>query len=89
LVAHAGRPTRANSTGTSWLGTAGSGDVLSGLAGTYLAAGLDPREAGSMAAFIHGVAGQLLSKGEISPLRSRELADALPDAVAAIRGSRT
>jgi NAD(P)H-hydrate repair Nnr-like enzyme with NAD(P)H-hydrate dehydratase domain len=42
-----------------------------------------------MAAFIHGVAGQLLSKGEISPLRSRELADALPDAVAAIRGSRT
>ena len=89
LVAHAGRPTRANSTGTSWLGTAGSGDVLSGLAGTYLAAGLDPLEAGSMAAFIHGVAGQLLSKGDISPLRSRELADALPDAVAAIRGSRT
>ncbi len=31
-----------NPTGTPWLGTAGSGDVLSGLIGSLLAAGLEP-----------------------------------------------
>ena len=31
-----------NPTGTSWLATAGSGDVLSGLAGSLLAQGLEP-----------------------------------------------
>ena len=34
-----------NPTGTSWLATAGSGDVLSGLAGSLLAQGLDPARA--------------------------------------------
>ena len=33
-------PVRVNATGTPWLATAGSGDVLSGLAGSLLAAGL-------------------------------------------------
>ncbi|MGH8829322.1 MAG: NAD(P)H-hydrate dehydratase, partial [Jiangellaceae bacterium] len=50
---------RVNPTGTSALATAGSGDVLAGLAGSLLAAGLDPLDAGSVAAYVHGVAGQL------------------------------
>lgn len=54
----AGGPVRVNPTGTSWLATAGSGDVLSGLAGSLLAAGLDARDAGSVAAYLHGLAGR-------------------------------
>jgi hydroxyethylthiazole kinase-like uncharacterized protein yjeF len=48
-----------NRTGTPWLGTAGSGDVLSGLIGSLLASGIDPPEAAAVGAFVHGVAGQL------------------------------
>ena len=47
-----------NATGTPWLGTAGSGDVLSGLIGSLLAAGLAAPLAAAGAAHIHGVAGQ-------------------------------
>ena len=38
------------------LATAGAGDVLAGVSGTLLAAGLDPLDAGSLAALVHGVA---------------------------------
>jgi hydroxyethylthiazole kinase-like uncharacterized protein yjeF len=48
-----------NRTGTPWLATAGSGDVLSGLVGSLLAAGLDAPLAAASGAFVHGVAGQL------------------------------
>jgi NAD(P)H-hydrate repair Nnr-like enzyme with NAD(P)H-hydrate dehydratase domain len=48
-----------NRTGTPWLGTAGSGDVLSGLIGSLLASGLDPPLAAAVGAYVHGVAGQL------------------------------
>ncbi|PZS20714.1 MAG: NAD(P)H-hydrate dehydratase, partial [Pseudonocardiales bacterium] len=47
-----------NATGTPWLGTAGSGDVLSGLIGSLLAAGVPPPLAAAAGAFVHGVAGQ-------------------------------
>jgi hydroxyethylthiazole kinase-like uncharacterized protein yjeF len=49
---------RANTTGTVALATAGSGDVLSGLAGALLARGLSARDAASVAAHLHGLAGQ-------------------------------
>jgi len=48
-----------NRTGTPWLGTAGSGDVLTGLIGSLLAAGLPAPLAAASGAFVHGVAGQL------------------------------
>ncbi len=51
-------PIRANTTGTATLATAGSGDVLSGLAGALLARGLPGRDAASVAAHLHGQAGQ-------------------------------
>jgi ADP-dependent NAD(P)H-hydrate dehydratase / NAD(P)H-hydrate epimerase len=47
-----------NATGTPWLATAGSGDVLSGVLGSLLAAGLPPPLAAASAAYVHGVAGQ-------------------------------
>ena len=42
-----------NRAGASWAATAGSGDVLSGVIGSLLAAGLMPAEAAAAAAFVH------------------------------------
>lgn len=50
--------TAVNLTGSGWLATAGSGDVLSGLLGSLLAAGLDPFVAAVVAAHVHGRAGE-------------------------------
>jgi NAD(P)H-hydrate epimerase len=39
------------------LATAGTGDVLAGMVGALLAQGVDPFDAGALAAFLHGRAG--------------------------------
>ncbi|MFE6663088.1 NAD(P)H-hydrate dehydratase [Streptomyces sp. NPDC057697] len=71
-------PVRVNPTGTSWLATAGSGDVLSGLTGSLLAAGLAPRDAASVAAHLHGLAARHASDG--SPVSAQDVAEAIPAA---------
>jgi ADP-dependent NAD(P)H-hydrate dehydratase / NAD(P)H-hydrate epimerase len=60
-------PVLVNTTGTSWLATAGSGDVLSGLAGALLAQGLLPPEAAIAAAYLHGIAGRLAAADSAGP----------------------
>ncbi|GGD23427.1 NAD(P)H-hydrate dehydratase [Nocardioides daphniae] len=57
LVVHPDGRARVNTTGTPWLATAGSGDVLTGLVGSLLASGLDPFDAASVGAWLHGEAG--------------------------------
>jgi ADP-dependent NAD(P)H-hydrate dehydratase / NAD(P)H-hydrate epimerase len=79
IVAPDGR-VRVNTTGVPWMATAGAGDVLSGLIGALLAAGLEPFDAASVGAWLHGSAGSLASSG--GPLTAAGLADVLPDAVA-------
>ncbi|MFJ6719465.1 MULTISPECIES: NAD(P)H-hydrate dehydratase [unclassified Streptomyces] len=69
---------RVNPTGTPWLATAGSGDVLSGLAGSLLAAGLSAPDAASVAAYLHGLAARRAASG--APLLAHEVAEALPSA---------
>jgi NAD(P)H-hydrate repair Nnr-like enzyme with NAD(P)H-hydrate dehydratase domain len=56
-------PVLVNTTGTGWLATAGSGDVLSGLAGALLAQGLGPAEAAAAAAYLHGLAARRAAAG--------------------------
>lgn len=56
LVAEPGGGVRANPTGNAWLGTAGAGDVLAGLVGALLAAGLPAFDAASVGAWLHGEA---------------------------------
>ena len=77
-------PVLVNPTGTPWLATAGSGDVLSGLAGALLAQGLEPAQAGLAAAYLHGLAGRLAAapdpdSGE-APIGASDLVRALPAA---------
>jgi hydroxyethylthiazole kinase-like uncharacterized protein yjeF len=74
LVATPGRPTRVNLSGTPWLGTAGSGDVLAGLIGSLLASGLGPHDAASVGAYLHGRAAEVLG----GPLTARAIAATLP-----------
>jgi len=81
LVASEGLPTRVNLSGSPWLGTAGSGDVLAGFAGSLLAAGAHPRDAGSLAAFLCGAASIRANRG--GPVTALAVAMALPAVVAA------
>ncbi|MET9426871.1 NAD(P)H-hydrate dehydratase [Streptomyces sp. NPDC003036] len=78
LVAAPEGPVRVNPTGTAWLATAGSGDVLSGLAGSLLAAGLAPRDAASAAAYLHGLAARPAARD--APIAAYDVAEALPAA---------
>ena len=66
-------PVLVNPTGTPWLATAGSGDVLSGLAGALLAQGLAPAQAGLAAAYLHGMAGRLAAAGATGPLAADDV----------------
>jgi hydroxyethylthiazole kinase-like uncharacterized protein yjeF len=59
VIAEPGAPTHLNPAGQSWAATAGSGDVLSGVIGALLAAGLPTGEAAAMAAFVHARAAGL------------------------------
>ncbi|MER6203911.1 NAD(P)H-hydrate dehydratase [Streptomyces sp. NPDC001642] len=79
LVADSGGgAVRVNSTGTGWLATAGSGDVLSGLAGSLLASGLSAFDAGSVGAYLHGLAGRLAAEG--SPVGAHDVAEGVREA---------
>jgi len=77
-----GRAVRSQADAPPWLATAGAGDVLAGLAGALLAAGLDPLDAGSLAALVHGVAADRANPG--GPVRALAVAHGLPGAVAAL-----
>ena len=79
LIADPGGRTRVTTTGTPWLATAGAGDVLGGLIGSLLAAGLTPYDAASVGSWLHGAAATLASHG--GPLVASAVARAIPDAV--------
>ena len=74
---------RINSTGSAVLATAGSGDVLAGGIGALLAQGLAPLDAGSVGAWLHGVAGTLSAAGATTS--AGLLLEAWPAAVRAAR----
>jgi hydroxyethylthiazole kinase-like uncharacterized protein yjeF len=75
-----------NPTGTSALATGGSGDVLAGLIGSLLAAGLPPAHAAVAGAFAHGLAGRAASYGG-RPITSPDVVAALPDVIRALHAS--
>ncbi|NBU38636.1 MAG: NAD(P)H-hydrate dehydratase, partial [Actinobacteria bacterium] len=61
IVATAGHPTYLVVSGDERLATAGSGDVLAGIIGAFLARGMEAPEAAAAGAFVHGMAGSSLA----------------------------
>ncbi|HEX2211928.1 MAG TPA: NAD(P)H-hydrate dehydratase, partial [Mycobacterium sp.] len=59
VIADPGGRVYLNRAGQSWAATAGSGDVLTGIVGALLAAGLPAGEAAAAAAFVHARAANL------------------------------
>ncbi|MDO4481758.1 MAG: NAD(P)H-hydrate dehydratase [Bacillota bacterium] len=51
-----------NPTGSPSMATAGSGDVLSGITGAFLAAGLSDRDSILLGTYVHGLSGELCSR---------------------------
>ena len=83
VVADASGRAFVNATGTPWLATAGTGDVLAGVLGALLATGLDAPRSAAVAAHVHGRAGQLAA--EVGPLVAGDLVRVLPDTLGRIR----
>jgi NAD(P)H-hydrate repair Nnr-like enzyme with NAD(P)H-hydrate dehydratase domain len=79
LVARPDGRVRVNTTGTAWLATAGAGDVLGGVVGALLAAGLTAYDAASVGAWLHGAAAMLAGDG--GPIVASEVAGAVSDVI--------
>jgi ADP-dependent NAD(P)H-hydrate dehydratase / NAD(P)H-hydrate epimerase len=94
VICHDDGVARVRDDGPHWLATAGSGDVLAGVAGTLLAAGLPAHVAAEVAVAVHGLAGQLASTASLppkapswapgGPVSAGSVLEVLPAAVAAL-----
>jgi ADP-dependent NAD(P)H-hydrate dehydratase / NAD(P)H-hydrate epimerase len=80
LVAAPDGRVRVTTSGTPWLAVAGAGDVLGGLCGALLAAGLSPYDAGAVGAWVHGAAATYASQG--GPVSAPAVAEALTTVLA-------
>ena len=78
IAAPDGRSTAINTTGGPWLATAGTGDVLSGIIGGFLARGAEPFWAATGGAFTHGWAADTAGH---TGLVAGDLVAALPAAI--------
>ncbi|HMS74304.1 NAD(P)H-hydrate dehydratase [Gordonia sp. (in: high G+C Gram-positive bacteria)] len=74
-----------NDAGSSWAATAGAGDVLTGIAGSLLAAGLEPVVAGACAARVHALAARQASGG--APVGASALLAAVHPVIGELRGA--
>ncbi|WP_338748461.1 bifunctional ADP-dependent NAD(P)H-hydrate dehydratase/NAD(P)H-hydrate epimerase [Janibacter alittae] len=81
-VVDADGPVHVHDEAPAWLATAGSGDVLAGLVGTLLAAGLDPTTAASLGVLVHGRAAEHANPG--GPVRALAVAHAIGPTIAAL-----
>ena len=69
-----------NPSGTPWLGTAGTGDVLAGVVGALLTRGRDAAWTAAGAAWLHGLAGRLAAGAPGAAVTALDVAERLPDA---------
>lgn len=85
VVAPGERPV-VNPTGGPLLASGGTGDVLTGLVGAYLAQGVSARDAAALAAFVHGAAADRLAvRLGSSGLLAEDLAREIPETAHAMR----
>lgn len=76
-----------NPTGNPGMAKGGSGDVLTGMAASLLAQGIDPFEAAKSAVYIHGLAGDLTDRdrGEYG-MKAGDMIENIPNAIKAVSG---
>jgi hydroxyethylthiazole kinase-like uncharacterized protein yjeF len=86
LVAAPDGRVRVTTSGTPWLAVAGAGDVLGGLCGALVAAGLSPFDAGAVGSWLHGAAATYASRG--GPISAPAVAAAIPTVVAGLLAER-
>jgi NAD(P)H-hydrate epimerase len=72
-----------NTTGNPGMATGGSGDVLTGITAAFLARGLGAHEAAAAAAYVHGLAGDLVAaENGATGLIATDFITLLPRAIA-------
>ncbi|WP_152351833.1 NAD(P)H-hydrate epimerase [Brachybacterium subflavum] len=81
---HPSEPLLSQDDATSQLATAGAGDVLGGVLGALLAAGLPGPRAAALAALVHGRAARDAALGGTAPIAALDVAEHVPHAVATI-----
>jgi NAD(P)H-hydrate epimerase len=88
LVADPSGQISVNPTGNPGMASGGMGDVLAGIAGALLARNMDPFDAACAAAYIHGLAGDMLKDehGDTG-MTAMDLADRIPLAIQRLRAS--
>jgi NAD(P)H-hydrate epimerase len=75
--------------GGAELSVPGSGDVLSGCIGAFLAQGLKPFEAARLGGTLHGMAGRRLRESRgVDGVLASEIADGLPFVIGSLRALR-
>jgi NAD(P)H-hydrate repair Nnr-like enzyme with NAD(P)H-hydrate dehydratase domain len=84
LIAAPDGGVRVNPTGTRFLATGGTGDVLTGAAASMLARGLRPVDAATVAAYVHGLAGRLAAETMGEGTTASDVAIHLAPALAAL-----
>ena len=77
-----------NPTGNPGMATAGSGDVLTGLAAGLLAQGCPPLAAAACAVYVHGLAGDL-ARDDLGPwgMRATDICERVPRALLEVSGA--
>jgi ADP-dependent NAD(P)H-hydrate dehydratase / NAD(P)H-hydrate epimerase len=85
LVGLPGGEVRINPTGSPALATGGTGDVLTGAIAALIARGLRPADAASLAAYVHGLAGELAEDTAGEGATALDVARRLPEAARRVR----
>lgn len=81
LVASPDGLVRINPTGGPSLATGGTGDVLTGMIAGLMARGCSPIDAGSAAAFVHGIAGRIAGERRGDGATAVDVLEAVPAAM--------
>lgn len=89
VIAEPGGDVLRSSVATPALATAGSGDVLSGVIGAFLASGAPSFDAAACGVAVHGAAGLLAAERIGSAgVMARDIAELVPEAIRQLRGER-
>jgi NAD(P)H-hydrate epimerase len=76
-----GKETAVGKFGNPYMTVGGTGDTLAGIAGAFLARGIDPFSAGQAAAYINGKAGEIASQKKKEGFMATDLIKAIPEVI--------